>query len=80
MADRQKIKSIFDQLKHDPNHHLGLGDIRLTVGQQDEIINLFPETTPPKNTISSDRQKAEELREQFFKEAMETLGGKIEIR
>lgn len=27
----------FQKLRHDPDHHLGLGDIRLTVAQQDEI-------------------------------------------
>lgn len=27
----------FNALRHNPNHHLGLGDIRLTVAQQDEI-------------------------------------------
>jgi len=31
----------FDTLRHDTNHYLGLGDIRLTVGQQEEIEAMF---------------------------------------
>ncbi|KKL53837.1 hypothetical protein LCGC14_2271420 [marine sediment metagenome] len=27
----------FKALRHDPAHHLGLGDVRLTIGQQQEI-------------------------------------------
>ncbi len=27
----------FHQLRHDPAHHLGLGDIRITIGQQLEF-------------------------------------------
>jgi hypothetical protein len=33
-----KINDYFEQLRHDENHHLGLGDIRLTVGMQEDII------------------------------------------
>lgn len=41
-----KIGEIFSRNRHDPNHHLGLGDIRLTIAQQKEIldiINWYPE-------------------------------------
>ncbi len=27
----------FEQLRRDDNHHLGLGDVRLSVGQQEEL-------------------------------------------
>jgi hypothetical protein len=27
----------FKELRHDPSHHLGLGDVRLTIRQQEEI-------------------------------------------
>lgn len=27
----------FHELRHDPAHHLGLGDVRLTIDQQEEI-------------------------------------------
>ena len=39
---REELKSIFDALRNDPQHHLGLGDIRLTIAQQDAILDLFP--------------------------------------
>lgn len=38
---KAEIESIFKNLRHDKNHHLGLGDIRLTIAQQEEIIKLF---------------------------------------
>lgn len=31
----------FEQMRHDPNFHLGLGDIRLTVGDQEEIVAII---------------------------------------
>lgn len=34
------LRKYFEQLRFDKNHHLGLGDIRLTVAQQEEICEL----------------------------------------
>ena len=34
------IRKCFEQLRFDKNHHLGLGDIRLTIAQQEEICEL----------------------------------------
>ena len=34
------LRECFKQLRCDKNHHLGLGDIRLTIAQQDEICDL----------------------------------------
>jgi hypothetical protein len=34
------IRECFKQLRFDENHHLGLGDIRLTIAQQNEICDL----------------------------------------
>ena len=34
------IRKCFKQLRFDKNHHLGLGDIRLTIAQQEEICDL----------------------------------------
>jgi len=45
----EKIKSnwslekCFEELRNDKNHHIGLGDIRLTIGQQEEIVKLVNE-------------------------------------
>ena len=36
----KSVRSYFEKLRHDNNHHLGLGDIRLTIGQQEEIIDF----------------------------------------
>ena len=34
------IRKCFEQLRFDKDHHLGMGDIRLTIGQQEEICEL----------------------------------------
>ena len=34
------LRKCFEQLRFDKNHHLGLGDIRLTIAQQEEICEL----------------------------------------
>jgi hypothetical protein len=34
------LRSFFEQMRFDKGHHLGLGDIRLTLGQQEEICDL----------------------------------------
>ena len=35
------IREYFKQLRFDKDHHLGLGDIRLTISQQEEICDLL---------------------------------------
>ena len=35
------IREYFKQLRFDENNHLGLGDIRLTVAQQEEICDMI---------------------------------------
>jgi hypothetical protein len=35
------IHEYFNDLRHNSAHHLGMGDIRITQGQQDEIIAEF---------------------------------------
>ena len=37
---------MFDALRNDPQHHLGLGDIRLTIAQQDEILAMISPLPP----------------------------------
>ena len=34
------IRKCFEQLRLDKDHHLGMGDIRLTIGMQEEICEL----------------------------------------
>lgn len=34
------LRKFFEQLRFDKNHHLGLGDIKLTIAQQEEICEL----------------------------------------
>ena len=43
MNTRKKVEEYFKKLRFDKKAHLGLGDIVLTIGQQEEIINLIPE-------------------------------------
>jgi len=46
MMEREELKSMFDALRNDPAHHLGLGDIRLTIAQQDEILAMISPLPP----------------------------------
>ena len=34
------LRKFFEQMRFDKKHHLGMGDIRLTMGQQEEICEL----------------------------------------
>jgi hypothetical protein len=34
------LRKFFEQMRFDKNHHLGSGDIRLTIAQQEEICEL----------------------------------------
>jgi len=36
-----KVEQIFARLRFDENFHLGLGDIRLTIEMQEEILDLI---------------------------------------
>jgi len=36
-----EIEEYFKKLRFDENHHQGLGDIRITRGQQEEIVEMF---------------------------------------
>lgn len=45
--NREELKSMFDALRNDPHHHLGLGDIRLTVAQQDLILDAIDDPSLP---------------------------------
>ena len=37
MSDSLTTTEMFERLRHDEAHHLGMGDIRLTIGQQEWI-------------------------------------------
>ena len=50
------IGEYFTKLRHDPNHHLGLGDIRLTVAQQHEIEVMY-------NKLKVERGKYKEAKD-----------------
>lgn len=50
------LRLCFQQLRFDPNHHLGLGDIRLTLAQQEEIVALI-EQKLNKHGVNAKRPK-----------------------
>jgi len=35
-----ELEEYFKKLRFDENHHLGMGDIRLTIAQQEEILEM----------------------------------------
>lgn len=42
-TEKWSLAKYFEQLRFDEHHHLGGGDIRLTVGQQEELCYLIDE-------------------------------------
>lgn len=48
----QAVIDYFHTLRFDPNHHLGLGDIRLTIAQQEEIIQMVEAILSPEKVVS----------------------------
>jgi hypothetical protein len=52
------VSEYFHKLRHDPAHHLGLGDIRLTVAQQEEIARAVqpPSAAPMKMHVDYEWQ------------------------
>ena len=53
------IKEYFKKLRFDKNHHTELGDIRLTIGQQEEIIKMFKEALKKQREICATIQTAD---------------------
>ena len=44
VALRDRVGRYFAALRVNPNHHLGSGDIRLTLAMQDQVIQMFAGT------------------------------------
>ena len=44
---REKLEALFRAYRFDPKHHLGLGDIRLTLGDQESILDDWQEPGLP---------------------------------
>jgi hypothetical protein len=40
------VADYFDKLRRDDNHHLGLGDVRLTLGQQEDVVQMAARAQP----------------------------------
>lgn len=58
-----EIESYFHKLRFDKNHHLGLGDIRLTIAQQDELVALFEQKLNIHSVMQA--EGSEETRRKF---------------
>jgi hypothetical protein len=52
-----QIIKYFETLRFNPKHHLGLGDIRLTIAQQDEIVEIVKHIITKNKRWNHDRQK-----------------------
>ena len=40
------LRKFFEEARRDPIYHMGLGDIRLTIGMQEELCRLVEGTAP----------------------------------
>lgn len=41
IRDMQDMSKYFQRLRNNKHHHLGLGDVRLTLDQQEALVNTF---------------------------------------
>jgi hypothetical protein len=55
----EKIRKQFEAMRNDPRYHLGLGDIRVTIGHQDELCDMIQ--TIEKQYIDSLERYCEDL-------------------
>lgn len=46
------IEDYFCKLRFDADHHLGLGDIRLTIAMQEELIAMYNKEVKDKEKLS----------------------------
>lgn len=72
-----KIKTIFEQNRNDENHHLGLGDIRLTIAQQKKVLKIIDESHKWTNSLESNGKETsdQEIYDNFdeFDERLEGI-------
>ena len=61
----QAVIDYFHTLRFDPKHHLGLGDIRLTVAQQEEIIEMVDKILSPGEKAAAYPFTSKEVRRQI---------------
>ena len=62
------IEKYFEELRFDKNHHLGLGDIRITIAQQEEIIAEIQRLKKRVNSLRYDNKK---LRQMYVLETLD---------
>ena len=52
-----KPKELFKRLRFDKNHHLELGDVWITIGQQEEIVFEFEKLEKEVEALKKDLEK-----------------------
>ena len=54
---KENIKLFFSNLRYNESTHLGLGDIRLTIGLQDRIIRMIDEYEQSNNKQTEEQNE-----------------------
>lgn len=62
MSDTWNIRDCFEQMRFDKGVHLGLGDIRLSIGTQDDICDLVEQHHGKPGEVARLRAENERLR------------------
>lgn len=47
---KEEVTLMFEELRFDPYQHLGMGDVRITLSQQEDILKLIQEYIDELNT------------------------------
>jgi hypothetical protein len=61
----KKIVEYFKDLRSNPNNHIGLGDVRLTIGQQYDILTIINSCAPAEIVENYKKWKSDHPNEDY---------------
>lgn len=65
-AKKDGLIMYFQELRFNPNHHLGMGDIRITIGQQEEICKEWSDQIKKRMLVQIQFDKQQEKVNEIF--------------
>lgn len=66
-TDKESLAARFRAMRFNDNKHLGLGDVRLTLWEQEQIEKEFAELEARLATAEADSMRLDKLQESFIK-------------
>ena len=76
MSDSYGIEGYFQSLRHSSFHHIGLGDVRMTVAQQEEVSGWFNDLKAEANRLRAEKEECERQ----YQEQVRLLAVELDLR